>query len=198
MSEDEIQDMMGHVYLDETSMGCGTDTMVVYYTKYLVRDNLIPEVKYMLSSIIFPLFYIGLVFLCVALTVLSVQQLSDSAKYRFRYGVLQKIGIKKKKLVGRGMEAAVHVFPVSGAVCRGAQRSRHHLCQCDVCRFHRGAYLCTAVFHDGISAVLRDLCDLLYGDLCRISEECGIRNCPPSAKRYISHREQTCGKPVRG
>ena len=90
--------MMGHVYLDETSMGCGTDTMVVYYTKYLVRDNLIPEVKYMLSSIIFPLFYIGLVFLCVALTVLSVQQLSDSAKYRFRYGVLQKIGIKKKKL----------------------------------------------------------------------------------------------------
>lgn len=98
LSEDEIQDMMGHVYLDETSMGCGTDTMVVYYTKYLVRDNLIPEVKYMLSSIIFPLFYIGLVFLCVALTVLSVQQLSDSAKYRFRYGVLQKIGIKKKKL----------------------------------------------------------------------------------------------------
>ena len=50
----------------------------------------------MLSSVIFPLFYIGLVFLCVALTVLSVQQLSDSAKYRFRYGGLQKRGLKKK------------------------------------------------------------------------------------------------------
>lgn len=76
------------------------DSIVVYYAKYLVRDNLIPEVRYVLSSVIFPLFYIGLVFLCVALTVLSVQQLSDSAKYRFRYGVLQKIGIKKKELAG--------------------------------------------------------------------------------------------------
>lgn len=98
LSEDEIQDMMGHVYLDEMDTGCGTDSLVVYYAKYLVRDNLIPEVKYMLSSVIFPLFYIGLVFLCVALTVLSVQQLSDSAKYRFRYGVLQKLGLKKKEL----------------------------------------------------------------------------------------------------
>lgn len=98
LSEEEIQDLMGHVYLDEMDTGHGTDTVVVYYAKNLVRDNLIPEVKYMLSSVIFPLFYIGLVFLCVALTVLSVQQLSDSAKYRFRYGVLRKIGLKKKEL----------------------------------------------------------------------------------------------------
>ena len=98
--QEENKDIMGHVFLDtvQTDMGCGTDSMVVYYTKYVVRDNLIPEVKYMLSSIIFPLLYIGLVFLCVALTVLSVQQLSDSAKYRFRYGVLQKLGLKKKEL----------------------------------------------------------------------------------------------------
>ena len=70
----------------------GTDTIVTYNAVNLVRDNLIPEVKYMLSSIIFPAFYVGLVFLCVALTVLSVHQLSDSAKYKFRYGVLKKIG----------------------------------------------------------------------------------------------------------
>ena len=52
----------------------GADSIVVYASKNLVRDNFIPEVKYMLSSIIFPLSYIGLVFLCVSLTVLSVQQ----------------------------------------------------------------------------------------------------------------------------
>lgn len=98
LSEEEIQDFMGHAYIEENGMGSGTDSIVVYFTKYLVRDNLIPEVRYMLSSVIFPLFYIGLVFLCVALTVLSVQQLSDSAKYRFRYGVLRKIGIRKKNL----------------------------------------------------------------------------------------------------
>ena len=36
----------------------------------------------------------------MALTVLSVQQLSDSAKYRFRYGVLGKMGVGKKELSG--------------------------------------------------------------------------------------------------
>lgn len=76
----------------------GTDTIVTYAAKNLVRDNLIPEVKYMLTGMMFPLFYAGLVFLCVALTVLSVQQLSDSVKYRFRYGVLQKIGLGKKEI----------------------------------------------------------------------------------------------------
>lgn len=100
LSEEELLDMAGHVEIAQSSVGSGTDSMVVYYSKYLVRDNLIPEVKYMLSSLIFPLFYIGLVFLCVALTVLSVQQLSDSAKYKFRYGVLQKIGMKKREITG--------------------------------------------------------------------------------------------------
>lgn len=100
LSENEMRDAGGHLYLEENEMGSGTDSIVVYYAKYLVRDNLIPEVRYVLSSVIFPLFYIGLVFLCVALTVLSVQQLSDSAKYRFRYGVLQKIGLKKKEIAG--------------------------------------------------------------------------------------------------
>ena len=54
----------------------------------------------MLSSIVFPCFYIGLVFVCVALTVLSVQQLSDSAKYRFRYGVLSKMGLSRLEVAG--------------------------------------------------------------------------------------------------
>lgn len=76
----------------------GTDNIVVYSAKYLVRDNLIPEIKYALSSLIFPLFYVGLVFLCIALTVLSIQQLSDSAKYRYRYDVMQKIGLNQKEI----------------------------------------------------------------------------------------------------
>lgn len=73
----------------------GSDNIVTYAAVNLVRENLIPEVKYMLSSIVIPLFYIGLVFVCVAVTVLSVQQLSDSAKYRFRYEVLSKLGMGK-------------------------------------------------------------------------------------------------------
>lgn len=79
---------------------CGSDSIICYSAVNLVRDNVIPEVKYMLSSIVFPCFYIGLVFVCVALTVLSVQQLSDSAKYKFRYGVLRKLGLGRKEIAG--------------------------------------------------------------------------------------------------
>lgn len=76
----------------------GSDTVVTYAAVNLVRDNAIPEVRYMLSAIIFPAFYVGLVFVCIALTVLSVQQLSDSTKYRFRYDVLRKLGLDRKEI----------------------------------------------------------------------------------------------------
>lgn len=90
-------DFAGHSMMGENSCS-GSDTIVVYSSKILVRDNLIPEVKFLLASIIFPLFYIGFVFVGIALTVLSVQQLSDSAKYKFRYHVLKKIGYSKKEV----------------------------------------------------------------------------------------------------
>lgn len=77
---------------------CGSDAIITYAAVNLVRDNVIPEVKYMLSSIVFPCFYIGLVFVCVALTVLSVQQLSDSNKYKFRYGVLYRMGAGRREI----------------------------------------------------------------------------------------------------
>ncbi|MBQ4522935.1 MAG: hypothetical protein IJA10_08275 [Lachnospiraceae bacterium] len=52
----------------------------------------------MVSSI----FYVALVFICVALTILAVQQLSDGAKYKFRYKVLNYLGVndhQKSKLI---------------------------------------------------------------------------------------------------
>lgn len=77
---------------------CGSDNIIVFAELCLVRANLIPQVKYMLSALIVPLFYMGLVFVCVAVTVLSVQLLSDSAKYRFRYEVLGKLGLGREQL----------------------------------------------------------------------------------------------------
>lgn len=90
------QDFGGHPQREGNSC-YGSDTIVSYAAVNLVRDNLIPEVRYMLLCIMFPAFYIGLVFLCVALTVLSVQQLSDAAKYRFRYRVLGQLGMGRKE-----------------------------------------------------------------------------------------------------
>ena len=93
---DTYEDFGSHRVTD--SMASGSDQIVVFVYKNMVRDNLIPEVKFLLSSIIFSLVYMGLVFVCVALTVLSVQQLSDSAKYRFRYQVLHQIGLSRQEI----------------------------------------------------------------------------------------------------
>lgn len=89
------RDFSGH---SDGALCYGSDSFINYTVVNLVRSNLIPEVKYMLASFIIPLFYIGLVFVCVAVTVLSVQQLSDSAKYKFRYDVLAKLGLGKTKI----------------------------------------------------------------------------------------------------
>lgn len=95
-AEDDT-DFAGHKGMAGNSC-CGSDTIVVMSVTNMVRDNLIPEMKYLLSTLIFPCFYIGLVFLCVALTVLSVHQLSDSAKYKFRYSVLKKMGLNRQEI----------------------------------------------------------------------------------------------------
>lgn len=93
--QDEAQDEDG--ILSENSC-LGSDTIITYPADNLVRDNIVIEMKGLLSTLIFPMLYMGLVFLCVALTVLSVQQLSDSAKYRFRYSVLKQIGMGSKQV----------------------------------------------------------------------------------------------------
>lgn len=96
----------------------GSDNIVSYAGIYLVRDGLISQLKYILSSITMPLFYMGLVFVCVAMTVLSVQQLSDCAKYKFRYDVLAKLGLSRKQLRGLILRqmAAYYLCPAILAV----------------------------------------------------------------------------------
>lgn len=99
LTEEENDDFGGHTAPVLEGNSCiGSDNMVVYAAVNLVRDNCIQEVKVLLASVMLPMFYIGLVFVCVAVTVLSVQQLSDSAKYKFRYEVLGKMGLKQKEI----------------------------------------------------------------------------------------------------
>lgn len=124
------EDPVGYVYSD-SDLCCGSDNIITYAAVQLVRDNLIPEVKYMLASLIIPLFYIGLVFVCVAVTVLSVQQLSDSAKYRYRYEVLEKLGLNRsardglilKQLLAYYMCPAVLAIIISGKMILFASRA---------------------------------------------------------------------------
>lgn len=67
------------------------------------------------SSVTFPLAYISLIFICVALTILSVQQLSDSERYRYRYDILRKMGVDEKslgKIVGKQL-AMYYLVPLA-------------------------------------------------------------------------------------
>ncbi|AZS15081.1 ABC transporter permease [Paenibacillus lutimineralis] len=77
--------------------GQGSNNIISYSSLVLVRDNDIVEVGLALVSIAFVLAYVGIVFLCAALTILAVQQLSDSSKYKFRYSILKQLGLSRKE-----------------------------------------------------------------------------------------------------
>ena len=95
----EEEDAKGYAEQSSEGNNCiGSDNIISYTADILVREQVIKEVKYLLASVMIPLFYIGMVFLCVAVTVLSVQQLSDSAKYKFRYDVLAKLGLGRSQI----------------------------------------------------------------------------------------------------
>ncbi len=92
----------------------GSEELFLMPATIQVKSREILELKFLMSTLSFPLFYIGLVFLCVSLTVLSVQQLSDSSKYKFRYQILSKLGMGKKKirLVVTKQLFLYYLFPV--------------------------------------------------------------------------------------
>ncbi|MBU3877258.1 ABC transporter permease [Faecalicatena sp. AGMB00832] len=46
----------------------------------------------------FSLYYAGLIFICTAATILTVQQLSEASKHRFRYSILSKLGVTERKI----------------------------------------------------------------------------------------------------
>lgn len=75
----------------------GTDDVVVMIADIFVRDIDGADMKFVIASVTFSLEYIALIFVFVALTILSVQQLSDAGKYKFRYDVLKKLGMKRRE-----------------------------------------------------------------------------------------------------
>lgn len=81
-----------------TDRGTGSDTIYSSDSPVYVSENSTRDMRFLLSSIIFPLFYIAIVFVCVAMTILAVQQISDSDRYRYRYRVLGKLGLSEREL----------------------------------------------------------------------------------------------------
>lgn len=105
-------------YLNSLDRGTGSDAIYISDKLVFLKDNDTREMKFLLSTLIFPLFYVGLVFLCAALTVLAVQQLSDSGKYKYRYQLLGKLGMRTKELNQMIFRQLViyYICPFAGAV----------------------------------------------------------------------------------
>lgn len=87
----------------ELDHGMGIDSMYMIYDNIMVKNGgLVAEVEAAIITVVVSIFYIALVFICVALTILAIQQLSDSTKYKFRYSVLDSLGVddaQKSKLI---------------------------------------------------------------------------------------------------
>ena len=61
-----------------------------------VKGAVLGENRTMFTIISFSMFYIALIFCCTALTVLAVQQLSESEKHGKRYRILSELGMPQE------------------------------------------------------------------------------------------------------
>lgn len=83
---------------EELDHGMGLDSMYAIFDNIMVKNGgLVAEVEAAIITVVSSIFYMALVFICVALTILAVQQLSDSTKYRYRYRVLHHMGVDDRQ-----------------------------------------------------------------------------------------------------
>lgn len=90
----------GH-YEDELDHGIGIESLYSVTGNIMVKNSgSVAELEAAIITVVVSIFYIALVFVCVAMTILAVQQLSDSAQFKFRYKVLSSLGVGEKKQSG--------------------------------------------------------------------------------------------------
>lgn len=76
----------------------GNYTYTFYEDDVNVKGALLSENRTTFTIITFSLFYLGLVLVCVAAAILSVQQLSDAVQYKFRYKILHNLGMERQRM----------------------------------------------------------------------------------------------------
>ena len=71
---------------------------VIEHYKISVRGALIEETNTMTTIICSICLYMAFIFIASVGTILAIQSLTDSTKYRYRYDVLNRLGVKKEKI----------------------------------------------------------------------------------------------------
>lgn len=85
-------------YVYTMRVGGGSDSLFSYSDSNVVKDSVKKDFIFQIVTLDFVLAYIGFVFLCAALTILAVQQLSDSSKYKYRYKILRQLGVGRGRM----------------------------------------------------------------------------------------------------
>ena len=79
------------IYIDED----GEDFLTY---KVTVRGTLIEETNTMVTIVCSICLYMAFIFIASVGTILAIQSLTDSTKYKYRYDVLNRLGIRKEKI----------------------------------------------------------------------------------------------------
>ena len=76
----------------------GKGKKVIEHYKISVRGALIEETNTMTTIICSICLYMAFIFIASVGTILAIQSMTDSTKYRYRYDVLNRLGVKKEKI----------------------------------------------------------------------------------------------------
>lgn len=103
---------------DAIVWGRGTDDFVTVTDMVQVKSVQGRQICFVLGALSYPLVYIGIIMLCVGITILSVQQLSDLPGYKRNYSILQKMGMSEEEAAGLiGKQIAVfYLLPYLTAI----------------------------------------------------------------------------------
>ena len=71
---------------------------ITQHYKIKVRGTLIEETNTMTTMICSICLYMAFIFIASVGTILAIQSLTDSTKYKYRYDVLNRLGVKKEKI----------------------------------------------------------------------------------------------------
>ena len=79
-----------------------------------IKGEVISENRLVLTIFSFILLYIAFIFTAIVATILAIQTLSDSAKYKYNYSILSKLGVEQSQIYKtiRKQLLILFLFPV--------------------------------------------------------------------------------------
>ncbi|ETJ16995.1 ABC-type transport system, permease Tn916-like protein [human gut metagenome] len=82
----------------ENTMTNNKDKSDFYVYNLSVKGDVISENRSILTIFSFILFYIAFIFTAIVATILAIQTLSDSTKYKYHYSILNKLGVDQSQI----------------------------------------------------------------------------------------------------